>query len=172
MPGPLVISVLNAKKHVILLTNVERKLLMSQNKVNGTKMNLRIKNVSSDPNMFLMRKRINQVIVNVIIDGGSSENIISRDIVSRLKLASQKHLTPYKAGWIKSLDMDACYVLLGRPWQFDLGVIHKGKENTYTFLKDGKKFTLCPFSREDRPKVTKEKAITILLCSREAFLAE
>ncbi|GJY28751.1 transposon ty3-I gag-pol polyprotein [Tanacetum coccineum] len=32
--------------------------------------------------------------------------------------------------------MDACHVLLGRPWKFDLGVIHKGKENTYTFSKD------------------------------------
>ncbi|GJR62348.1 retrovirus-related pol polyprotein from transposon TNT 1-94 [Tanacetum coccineum] len=138
-------------------------------------------------------------VVNVIIDGGSRENIISRDIISRLKLPPRKHPTPYKIGWIKAVaevrvteqcevlismgkykdmvlfdivDMDACHVLLGRPWQFDLGVIHKGKENTYTFLKDGKKFTLCPFSREDRPKVTKEKAITILLCSREAFLAE
>ncbi|GJW77528.1 hypothetical protein Tco_0139210, partial [Tanacetum coccineum] len=37
MPGPLVISVLNAKKQAILLTNVERKLLMSQNEVNYTK---------------------------------------------------------------------------------------------------------------------------------------
>ncbi|PWA70475.1 hypothetical protein CTI12_AA288420 [Artemisia annua] len=70
------------------------------------------------------------------------------------------------------VDMDACHVLLGRPWQFDLGVIHKGKENIYTFSKDGKKFTLCPFSSEDRPKATKEKENTILLCSREAFLAE
>ncbi|GJR89055.1 putative ty3-gypsy-like retroelement pol polyprotein [Tanacetum coccineum] len=103
-------------------------------------------------------------VVNVIIDGGSSKNIISRDIVSRLKLAPWKHPTPYKIGWIKAVgevrvteqcevpismgkykdtvlfdivDMDVCHILLGRPWQYDLGVIHKGKENTYTFSKDG-----------------------------------
>ncbi|GJX36876.1 transposon ty3-I gag-pol polyprotein, partial [Tanacetum coccineum] len=70
------------------------------------------------------------------------------------------------------LDIDACHISLGRPWQCDIGVIHKGKENTYTFSKDGKKFTLCPFSSEDQPKATKEKASTIFLCSREAFLAE
>ncbi|GJW58895.1 methyltransferase-like protein 22 isoform X2 [Tanacetum coccineum] len=106
---------------------------------------------------------INQDVVNVIIDGGSSENIISRDIISRLKLAPRKHLTPYKIGWIKAVgevrvteqcevpismgkykdtvlfdivDMDVCHILLGRPWQYDLGVIHKGKENTYMFSKD------------------------------------
>ncbi|GJV37346.1 putative receptor protein kinase ZmPK1 [Tanacetum coccineum] len=97
---------------------------------------------------------------NVIIDGGSSENIISRDIVTRLKLTPKKHPKPYKIGWIKAVgkvrvteqcevliamgkykdtvlfdivDMDACHVLLGRPWQSDLNVVHKGKENTYTF---------------------------------------
>ncbi|GJS81536.1 hypothetical protein Tco_0748077 [Tanacetum coccineum] len=40
------------------------------------------------------------------------------------------------------------------------------------FSKDGEKFTLCPFSSKVQPKATKEKASTILLCSREAFLAE
>ncbi|GJV98067.1 putative receptor protein kinase ZmPK1 [Tanacetum coccineum] len=81
-------------------------------------------------------RRINQDVVNVIIDGGSSENIISRDIVSRLKLAPQKHPTPYKISWIKTVDIDSCHISLGRPWQCDIGVIHKGKENTYTFSKD------------------------------------
>ncbi|GJX74305.1 hypothetical protein Tco_0312900 [Tanacetum coccineum] len=85
-------------------------------------------------NIFRTRCRIN-------------ENIISRDIVSQLKLAPRKHPTPFKIGWIKVigevrvtkqcevlismgkykdtilfdiLDMDACHVLLGRPWQFIL----------------------------------------------------
>nr|GEW77664.1 putative nucleotidyltransferase, ribonuclease H [Tanacetum cinerariifolium] len=43
---------------------------------------------------------------------------------------------------------------------------------SYTLAKEGKKITLCSFSSEDRPKANKEKARTILLCSREAFLAE
>ncbi|XP_071713605.1 uncharacterized protein [Rutidosis leptorrhynchoides] len=143
--------------------------------------------------------KINQDIVNVIIYGGGSENIISRDIVTRLKLTPRKHPTPYKIGWIKAVgevrvteqcevlismgkykdtivfdivDMDACHVLLGRPWQFNLGVIHKGKENTYTFSKDGHKFTLCPYSNSSIPRASKEKEKQITLCSREAFLAE
>ncbi|XP_071688790.1 uncharacterized protein [Rutidosis leptorrhynchoides] len=150
-------------------------------------------------NIFRTRCKINQDIVNVIIDGGSSENIISRDIVTRLKLTPRKHPTPYKIGWIKAVgevrvtkqcevpismgkykdtivfdivDMDACHVLLGRPWQFDLRVIHKGKENTYTFSKDGHKFTLCPYSNSSIPRASKEKEKHITLCSREAFLAE
>ncbi|GJS46089.1 putative receptor protein kinase ZmPK1 [Tanacetum coccineum] len=141
--------------------------------------------------IFRTRCKINQDVVNVIIDGGSSENIISRDIVSRLKLAPRKHLTPYKIGWIKAVgevrvteqsevlismgkykdtvlfdivDMD-CHVLLGRPWQFDLNVVHKGKENTYTFSKGGRKFTLCPYSDEVKATTTKEKKNRIMLCS-------
>ncbi|GJY89968.1 RNA-directed DNA polymerase, eukaryota, reverse transcriptase zinc-binding domain protein [Tanacetum coccineum] len=55
-------------------------------------------------NIFRTRCRINQDALNVIIDGGSSENIISRDIVSRLKLApTRKHPTPYNNGYIKAV---------------------------------------------------------------------
>nr|GEV13781.1 phototropin-2 like [Tanacetum cinerariifolium] len=35
------------------------------------------------------------------------------------------------------VDMDACQVLLGRPWQSDLNVVDKGKENIYTLFKGG-----------------------------------
>lgn len=40
--------------------------------------------------------------------------------------------------------MDACYILLGRPWQFDLGVVHDGRRNTYSFLFHGTKIILLP----------------------------
>ncbi|GKD69686.1 putative receptor protein kinase ZmPK1, partial [Tanacetum coccineum] len=93
-------------------------------------------------------------VLNVIIDGGSSENIISRDIVTRLKLTPKKHPEPYKIGWIKAVgevrvteqcevlfsmgkykdtvlfdivDMDAYHVLLGRPWQFEMWCIKESK---------------------------------------------
>jgi len=42
--------------------------------------------------------------------------------------------------------MDACHILLGRPWLFDRKVMHDGCLNTYTFSKDGKKITLAPLS--------------------------
>lgn len=28
------------------------------------------------------------------------------------------------------VEMDACHILLGRPWLFDMNVSHDGKENT------------------------------------------
>ncbi|GJU39383.1 RNA-directed DNA polymerase [Tanacetum coccineum] len=94
-------------------------------------------------NIFQTRCKINQEVFNVIVDGGSSENIILRDIVTRLKLTPKKHPKPYKIGWIKAVgevrvteqcevlfamgkykdmvlfdivDID-CHVLLGRSWQ-------------------------------------------------------
>nr|GEV04781.1 hypothetical protein [Tanacetum cinerariifolium] len=79
-------------------------------------------------NIFQTRCKINQDVFNVIIDGGSSENIISRDIVTRLKLTPKKHLKPYKIGWIKVVGAED----LGN---MDLNVVHKGKENTYTRSK-------------------------------------
>ncbi|GJW27361.1 transposon ty3-I gag-pol polyprotein [Tanacetum coccineum] len=107
---------------------------------------------------------INQDIVNVIIDGGSSKNIISRDIVSRLKLAPQKHPTPYKIGWIKAVgEVRVTNVKFQSLW----GDTQREGKHLHVF-----KGWLCPFSSEDQPKATKEKASTILLFSREAFLAE
>ena len=40
--------------------------------------------------------------------------------------------------------MDACHLLLGRPWQFDREVLHDGKKNTYTFKIEKKTITLAP----------------------------
>ncbi|GJU26714.1 hypothetical protein Tco_1165335 [Tanacetum coccineum] len=60
------------------------------------------------------------------------------------------------------VDMD-CHFLLGRPWQSDMNVVHKGKENTYTFSKGGRKFTLCPYLDEVQATTTKEKKNRIML---------
>jgi hypothetical protein len=37
----------------------------------------------------------------VIIDGGSGENVVSKEMVSKLGLKTEKHPAPYKIGWIK-----------------------------------------------------------------------
>jgi hypothetical protein len=42
------------------------------------------------------------------------------------------------------VEMDACHVLLGKPWLFDIKVFHDGRKNTYEFLKDGKRYKLEP----------------------------
>ncbi|GJT48599.1 putative receptor protein kinase ZmPK1 [Tanacetum coccineum] len=90
---------------------------------------------------------------------GSSENIISRDIVTRLKLRPKKHPKSYKIEWIKVVgevrvteqcdvlfamgkykdplqfdivDMDACHVLLGRPWQSDFNMMLSLIKNSWS----------------------------------------
>ena len=40
------------------------------------------------------------------------------------------------------LPMDACHLLLGRPWQFDKKAHHDGEKNSYSFQKDGVTYKL------------------------------
>ena len=42
------------------------------------------------------------------------------------------------------LPMDACQLLLGRPWQYDSGATHDGRSNTYSFWNNGKRHVLRP----------------------------
>ena len=42
--------------------------------------------------------------------------------------------------------MSVCHLLLGRPWQFDHGVIHNGRTNYYSFKMKGKEYVLRPMS--------------------------
>lgn len=93
--------------------------------------------------IFRTRCTINLKVCNVIIDSGSSENVVSKAMVKALRLETEKHPYPYKIGWIKKgvgtkvqeickvpffigkyyadkvkcdvVDMDACHLLLGRP---------------------------------------------------------
>ena len=42
------------------------------------------------------------------------------------------------------LPMDACHLLLGRPWQFDRSAYHDGRRNTCTVIHNGVKYVLSP----------------------------
>jgi hypothetical protein len=42
------------------------------------------------------------------------------------------------------LPLELCGLLLGHPWQYGRNVIHGGKANTYSFVNDGKQWTLKP----------------------------
>jgi hypothetical protein len=44
--------------------------------------------------------------------------------------------------------MQACYILLGRPWQFDKDFMHHGRLNQYSFLHHDNKIVLHPMSPE------------------------
>ena len=57
--------------------------------------------------------------------------------------------------------MDACHLLLGRPWQYDRRTQHDGFKNTYTFVKDGVKVILGP-SKMNIPKPCKGEGNNLL----------
>lgn len=59
--------------------------------------------------------------------------------VDRRVLVSFSIGTNYADMWCDVVPMDACYLLLGRPWQFDRGAIHDGRQNSYSF-----EFSGCP----------------------------
>ena len=104
--------------------------------------------------------------------------MVSQEMVDKLKLHSDKHPHPYRIAWFKKgnevtinkrwlmkfsigktytdevwcdvILMDACILLLWRPWQYDRKVIHDGRKNTYTFWKDGSKIILLPLDDEGK----------------------
>ncbi|XP_010245764.1 PREDICTED: uncharacterized protein LOC104589222 [Nelumbo nucifera] len=112
----------------------------------------------------------------------SQENIIDRDVVKKLQLIPDKHPNPYTIGWIKEVggihveerckvpfsigkyidevycdivDMDACHILLGRPWQFDADAKHLGRKNTYQLEKEDMRYTLLPMVENNQTKTSK-----------------
>ena len=112
----------------------------------------------------------------MIIDSGNTDNLVSTEVVEKLKLKTMKHPPPYKVSWLQKghqllvseqcevefqvgkykdkivcdvMPMDVCHILLGRPWKYDRGAMHDGKRNTYKFGKDGINHTLLPMGEED-----------------------
>lgn len=59
------------------------------------------------------------------------------------------------------VDIDACQLLFGRPWQFDVDAHHPGRDNTYQ-IKEGVKFTLLSLQRRLKPKAAPGEAKKIL----------
>jgi hypothetical protein len=132
----------------------------------------------------------------VIVDSGSTDNLVSTEMVEKLELETTNHPSPYKVSWLQKghqvsvtkqclvefkiggyrdkilcdvIPMDVCHVLLGRPWQYDRNVVHDGRMNTYTLEKDGRTHRLLPIKdKEVKPEVSS----TILLMSGKELLTE
>uniref|UniRef100_A0A2N9F7T1 RNA-directed DNA polymerase n=1 Tax=Fagus sylvatica TaxID=28930 RepID=A0A2N9F7T1_FAGSY len=126
-------------------------------------------------NIFYTTCSIKDRVCSLVIDGGSCENVISQEVVDKLGLQTIDHPHPYKLSWLKKgnsvkvdkrclvsfsirkqfhdkvlcdiVKMDACHLLLGRPWQFDRSTIHDGRRNSYSLEKEGQKFTLLPMKK-------------------------
>lgn len=90
---------------------------------------------------------------------------MSIEMVEKLKLRRIPHPYPYKVSWLTKgqqtlveekswvefqigaykdkilfdvVDIDACHLLFGRPWQYDLKAHHDGFRNTYSITKNDK----------------------------------
>ena len=102
-------------------------------------------------NIFQTTCTIGGKVCRLVIDSGSCESVVSEEAIQKLGLATGKHTNPYKLSWLKRgnevivskrclvsfsiglkykdnawydvVVMDACHLLLGRPWQYDREVI-------------------------------------------------
>jgi len=154
-------------------------------------------------NIFHSRCTIQGKVCSLIIDGGSCANVASSIMVEKLGLQATAHPHPYNIQWLNQgkglqvnsrclsslsigknyqdelwcdiIPMDACHILLRRPWLFDQRVMHDGYLNTYTFSKDGKKITLAPLSPSQLHKYktlnTQPHSDLILTCSESLLKA-
>ena len=117
-----------------------------------------------------------------IIDNGSCCNCCSTRLAERLNLTLIPHPKPYKFHWLNEdgdlkvkdqvdikffigkykdrvlcdvILMEACHILLERPWKFDRKTRHNGHTHEVTFLHNIKKFVLHPLSHT---QVAKDQA--------------
>nr|XP_033517225.1 uncharacterized protein LOC117281471 [Nicotiana tomentosiformis] len=124
-------------------------------------------------NIFHTRCRIKGKTCSMIIDSGSCANVVSSYFVKHLGLTYMKHPTPYRLQWLNDsselkvnkqcmisfdvgryeddilcdiIPIQACHILLGRPWQYDRNIFHDGKNNRYSLELNSRKFTLAPLS--------------------------
>jgi hypothetical protein len=135
-------------------------------------------------------------VCKVIIDSGSTKNLVSTEMVEKLELETTAHTNTYKVSWLHKghqvmvtkqclvefkiggyrdeilcdvIPMDVCHVLLGILWKFDINVIHDGRKNTYTLEKNGRTHMLLPI---EETKVKEEANTSILLMSGKELLRE
>jgi hypothetical protein len=131
-------------------------------------------------------------VCKVIVDSGSTYNLVSTEMVERLELETIDHPSSYKVSWLQKghqvtitkqclvefkiggyndkilcvvIPMDVCHLSLGRPWQYDRNVIHDRRMNTYTLEKNGRTHMLLPIKdKEVKPEVSN---IVLLMSGKE-----
>ena len=139
-------------------------------------------------NLFQIFFVIKNRRARVIIDGGSCNNLVSSDLVKKLDLTTRPHPHPYHIQWLNDsgkakitqtcrvpfsigvysdfvdcdvVPMQACSLLLGRPWEHDNDATHHGRSNKYTFMHKGQKITLVPLTPAEIVQADRERAATL-----------
>ena len=64
------------------------------------------------------------------------------------------------------IEMDACHILLGRPWQYDRNITYRGKANTCSFDWHGRWVILIPSLAKASKKRVPRTTQALLTISR------
>ncbi|XP_074288680.1 uncharacterized protein LOC141613836 [Silene latifolia] len=119
-------------------------------------------------------------------------------MVEKLKLPTTSHPKPYALHWLDDgnkvkitkqvkvalttgsynddilcdvVPMEACHVLLGRPWQYDRDVVHRGRSNEYELVSKGKRIIFKPMTpsevRSMSAKRGRTASMTMLASEKE-----
>jgi hypothetical protein len=123
--------------------------------------------------LFHTKGVVQERAIRIIIDGGSCNNLSNTDLVEKLSLPTRPHPHPYRIQWLNQggslkvtrtvrvhfsmgsyhdyadcdiVPMEACSLLLGRPWQYDTDSLHHGRTNHYSLMFKGKKIILHPMT--------------------------
>ena len=125
--------------------------------------------------LFHTKGVVQERSIRIIIDSGSCNNLASTTLVEKLSLPTRKHLHPYHIQWLNDggkikvtqsvrvpfsigaysdfvdcdvIPMEACSLLLGRPWQYDTDSLHHGRLNHYSLMFKGQKIIIHPMTPE------------------------
>jgi hypothetical protein len=129
------------------------------------------------------------VVDSHIIDSGSCNNLASTTLVEKLSLPTHNLSNPYHIQWLNDggkirvsrsvcvpfsigaysdyvdcdvVPMEACSLLLGRPWQYDTNSLHHGCSNHYSLMFKGQIIIVHPMTPEQIVKDNLARVVKLL----------
>ena len=153
-------EMINENEDISQIINVMRKLCLQTSQEHSLRTAI-----------FFTYIKIGNNFYKVIIDSGSSVNVISEKALKQLGLPFEKHPNPYKVSWVINsslpiykrclvnikilsyedqvwldvVPMDIGSIILGRPWLYDSDVRIQGRTNECSFMFKNKKIILKPY---------------------------